>query len=215
MMKKQRVIQWILILCVVGGISYIILNVLYEQQTEKKIKEELSNYTVEKNQVNMVPENIMQSSETALLKNLVPQEYMGYTVCAMLRIPAIELETYVLKNYSKQALTVSVVKYWGANPNEIGNFCVAGHNFIYDHMFKNLKKLKVGDTIYIIDNQHGEVAYEVYDIFQVTPKEVDCLYQATEGKRETTLITCTNDSQQRVIVKARESLQREEKKNEV
>lgn len=215
MMKKQRAIQWILIACVVGGISYIILNVFYEQQTESKIKQELSDYTVEKNNANMVQENIVESEETTSFKNLVPQEYMGYTICAKLKIPAIELETYVLKNYSKQALTVSVVKYWGANPNEIGNFCVAGHNFIYDHMFKNLKKLKVGDTIYIIDNQHGEVAYEVYDIFQVTPKEVDCLSQETEGKRETTLITCTNDSQKRVIVKAKESLQREEKKNEV
>ena len=71
-------------------------------------------------------------------------------------------------------------------------------------MFKNLKKLSVGDNLFIIDNDIGRVEYEIFDIYKVSPNDVACLSQETNGKREVTLITCTNDSKERIIVKARE-----------
>ena len=46
--------------------------------------------------------------------------------------------------------------------------------------------------------------YEVYDKFVVAPDDLECTSQLTNGLKEVTLITCTNDSSQRVIVKARE-----------
>ena len=55
--------------------------------------------------------------------------YKGYEVIAKLEIPKIELETYVLSEYSVQALNVSVTKFYGGEPNQIGNFCIAGHNY--------------------------------------------------------------------------------------
>lgn len=38
----------------------------------------------------------------------------------------------------------------------------------------------------------------------VEPNDKSCTSQWTDGKREVTLITCTNDSSLRVVVKARE-----------
>ena len=46
--------------------------------------------------------------------------------------------------------------------------------------------------------------YEVYDKFIVNPDELECTSQKTNGRREITLITCTNDNKQRYIIKARE-----------
>ena len=43
-----------------------------------------------------------------------------------------------------------------------------------------------------------------YDIYTVEPEDVKCLSQETEGNLEVTLITCTNDSKRRIIVKAKE-----------
>ena len=134
----------------------------------------------------------------------VIKTYKGYKVTAKLEIPEIDLETYVLENYSINALNVSVTKYWGADPNEEGNFCIAGHNFVRKNMFRNLKKLKEGDKLYILDNNVGKVEYEIYDIYKVDPKDTSCLSQDTNGKKEVTLITCTIDSKKRIIVKARE-----------
>ena len=45
---------------------------------------------------------------------------------------------------------------------------------------------------------------EIYNKYNVDPEDVSCLEQKTKGKNEITLITCTDDSKQRVIVKAKE-----------
>lgn len=137
-------------------------------------------------------------------KEEIIQKYKGFEVAAKLEIPAIELETYILKNFSESALNVSVTKFWGVNPNEIGNLCVAGHNFKNKNMFRNLKKLKVGDTLTISDNDVGKVEYIIYDIYRVSPDDISCLSQDTNNLKVVTLITCTSNSKERIIVKARE-----------
>lgn len=136
-------------------------------------------------------------------KEKIIETYKGYDVCAKLEIPKISLETYVLKNYSTYVLNVSVTKFWGADPNEVGNFCIAGHNFQNKNMFRNLKNLEIGDKLFVTDNNIGKVEYEIYNMNTVLPNNVDCLSQETNYK-EVTLITCTNDSKKRIIVKAKE-----------
>ena len=42
----------------------------------------------------------------------------------------------------------------------------------------------------------------VYNKYEVVPEDLSCTSQLTDGKKEITLITCTNDSKKRVIVKA-------------
>ena len=73
-------------------------------------------------------------------------------------------------------------------------------------MFRNLKNLSIGDNLFIIDNKKGRVEYEIFDIYIVNPKDVACLSQETKGEKQVTLITCTNDSKERIIVKAREKV---------
>ena len=71
-------------------------------------------------------------------------------------------------------------------------------------MFRNLKNLEIGDILFVSSNEVGKVEYEIYDIYTVNPEDVTCLSQDTEGRLEITLITCTNDSKKRIIVKAKE-----------
>ena len=49
-----------------------------------------------------------------------------------------------------------------------------------------------------------KIEYAVYDKYEVLPEDDSCTNQNTNGKKEVTLITCTNNSKKRVIVKARE-----------
>ena len=72
-------------------------------------------------------------------------------------------------------------------------------------MFSNLKKLEIGEKIYVTDNDIGEVEYTIYNIEKVIPENVECLDQDTKN-REVTLITCTSDSSLRIIVQAKENL---------
>ena len=66
------------------------------------------------------------------------------------------------------------------------------------------KNIIVGDNLFIIDNNIGRIEYEIYNIYKVLPDDVGCLSQETNGEKEVTLITCTNDSSKRIIVKAKE-----------
>lgn len=135
-------------------------------------------------------------------KGEVKEEYRGYPVCARLEIPSISLDISILKEYSKKALAKSATKFWGAEPNQKGNFCVAGHNT--KNVFYDIKNLEIGDTLFISDKTVGKVEYEVFKIEKVEPKEVRVLDPVTTGEKEVTLITCTNDGTKRVIIKAKE-----------
>ena len=64
-----------------------------------------------------------------IVKENIIEKYKDYEVVAKLEIPKIKLETYVLKEFSNKSLEASVVKFWGPEPNDIGNLCIAGHNF--------------------------------------------------------------------------------------
>lgn len=194
--KSRTIINFILVILIFGIITYLRI----ETNSEKNIKQ-ANNYEV-KNVVTST--NNIKENEKVYSKEEVIKEYKGYEVDSKLEIPKIELETYILKDFSKETLNMSVTKFWGCKPNTIGNYCIAGHNFKNKNMFHNLKKLKRNDNLFIIDNKVGKVEYEVYDVYKVFPEDTSCLEQETNGKKEVTLITCTSDSEERIIVKATE-----------
>lgn len=190
--------------------KYKIKKIIYENliQNNSVYENSIQNNTANEKQIgidfNMVVENSNINNIGKNKDNKIIDRYKGYDVIAKLEIPRIELETYVLEDFSKEALNVSVTKFWGPNPNCIGNFCVAGHNFKNKNMFSKLKKLEVGDSIFLEDNSKGKQEYLVYKINTVFPDDVSCLSQETNGVREITLITCTTDSKKRIIINANE-----------
>lgn len=170
--------------------------------TEKKLVTQIEE--INQDNIGVDKEKVEKANTKEYPKVEIEKTYKGYHVCAKLEIPAISLVTNVLKNYSTSALNVSVTKFWGVDPNQIGNFCVAGHNFKNKNMFRNLKKLNVGDRLFVTDEKIGKVEYEIFDIYKVFPEDISCLTSSIAGEREVTLITCTTDSKQRIIVKAKE-----------
>ena len=194
--KSRTIINFILVILIFGIITYLRI----ETNSEKNIKQ-ANNYEV-KNVVTST--NNIKENEKVYSKEEVIKEYKGYEVDSKLEIPKIELETYILKDFSKETLNISVTKFWGCKPNTIGNYCIAGHNFKNKNMFHDLKKLEKQDNLFIIDNKVGKVEYEIYDVYKVFPEDTSCLEQETNGKKEVTLITCTSDSEERIIVKATE-----------
>ena len=176
--------------------------------TKNAEKEEMSKENSEQKSAETIEtekekENNVDNNKSKDIENEeVISEYKGYPVIAKLEIPKIELETYVISEYSEKALGVSVTKFYGGNPNEVGNFCIAGHNYITKNMFHDIKKLSNKDEIILTDLKGNSIEYEVYLIETVEPTETKCLSQKTNGRVELTLITCTTDSSKRIIVKA-------------
>ena len=209
---KRKIINIVLVLIIFSIFTFLgieeikELNVKNKNYDTQNISTKINNvYDKEKiEDGNKSNNEEKEKIKTNYEKEEIIKEYKGYDVLAKLEIPKINLETYVLKTYSSKALEISVVKFWGAEPNTIGNFCIAGHNFKNKNMFHNLKELNIGDNLFIIDNNIGKVEYEIYNIYKVYPEDVSSLSQETQGEKQVTLITCTNNSSKRIIVKARE-----------
>ena len=129
-----------------------------------------------------------------------------YYAIATINIPKLEWdEPYpILDHWSNDLLKISPCKYHGADPNEVGNFCIVGHNYRNSLFFSKVPTLENGDSIEITDNYGRKINYIVYDKHVVNEDNTKDTSQVTHGKKEITIITCTNDSKNRVIVKARE-----------
>ena len=149
-------------------------------------------------------EPISEKKKTIKFGTYTASDGKKYTTVGTIKIPKISVEYPILSETSVSWLKVSPCKFWGANPNEVGNLCIAGHNYRNKKFFSKVPKLVVGDIIEITDLDGKTVKYSVYDKYTVDPDNTDCTSQLTNGKKIVTLITCTDDSKQRVIVQAEE-----------
>ena len=129
-----------------------------------------------------------------------------YETIGIVKIPKINVNYPILAQTTNvEVMKVSPYKFWGADPNEVGNLCIIGHNYIRKGVFfSDVPSLVVGDIVEIQDLSQRTIEYEVYDIHTVDPNDRSDTTQYTNGKKEVTLITCTNDATQRVIVKCTE-----------
>ena len=119
-----------------------------------------------------------------------------YSRIAIINIPSIKLTYPVLSTFNDALLKISPCKYWGCDPNEVGNFCIVAHNYRNAKFFSKVPNLT--------DLSGRKIKYQVYDKYVVSEKDHSCSSQETDGRKEITLITCTDDSKNRVIVKATE-----------
>ena len=137
-------------------------------------------------------------------KTYTSKDGVKYTTEAILKIPKINIEYPVLSAASDALLFVSLNKYWGPQPNEVGNYCIVGHYYENGKMFGKLHKLKNGDKAELTDLSGNTLKYQVYNKYVVEPTDTRCTSQLTDGRKELTLITCTNGGKQRLVVKLRQ-----------
>lgn len=191
--KRSNLVRKILRIAIVFILALLIMNMAYGMYKENQISlKEESNQNIVENS------NILIASISSVD---IPDTYKGFDVIATLEAPTIGLDTNVLEKYTTEGLKVCASKYWGPEPNEVGNFCIAGHNYDEENMFNHLIDLQIGDILYLTDKEHGKCKYKIYDIYRVKPQNTEPLSQDTENV-ELTLITCVNYSRNRLIVKA-------------
>lgn len=191
----------ILKLIIVFVIFIILGNTLYGIYKEMTLSEKPQS-------IGSIQNNLYDSEKTnqKIEYETILKEYKGYRVTAKLTIPKIDLETYVFQEYDEEAMWICPTKYYGPEPNEEGNFCIAAHNYDKENMFNNIINLKLGDEIYLSDNKNGKIKYKVYDVYKAKPTDNTPLEQDTNGQVEITLITCSDYSSKRIIVKARKEV---------
>ena len=182
---------------------------------EAKVLPELANQTVVWTSSNeaiakvvdgvITPVKVTAEEETVEIPSVhiaTSNDGTDYYTIATINIPKINVNYPILSETTTELLKISPCKFWGADPNQVGNFCIVGHNYRNSLFFSKVPTLEYGDIIEITDLSGKTVQYSVYNKYIVNPDDTTCTTQLTNGRTEITLITCTNDSKQRYVIKA-------------
>lgn len=167
----------------------------YEERTEEKKVNEIA----EDNEV-ITDKSHEQSSNT--YKNKGNKNNNSATknqeVIGILKISSINLKAPIVNG--EENLNYVVAKYKNSpNFGENGNTILAAHNNMKGSIFRNLYKVKIGDTVEV--QKDNEVfKYQITQREIVKPNDPSLLTQDL-SKKEITLITCTNRAKQRLILK--------------
>lgn len=172
-----------------------------EEEISKEIEPTVDNNIVEEE----IPEEIPEAPKTIIY---TASNGKQYDVIATLNIPSLGIEYPILSTTTTGLLKVSLTKYWGANPNEVGNMVVIGHNYKNSKFFGKLPNIELGAIVKITDLTGKILDYKVYDTYVIDPSDNACTSQLTNGQTEITLITCYYENgsahaTKRFVVKAR------------
>ena len=130
--------------------------------------------------------------------------YKGIKVAGVIEIPKTKVKYNVLDDPSAKAMEVGITIIYGPGLNQTGNTVLAGHNYRNGTFFSNNNKLSSGDKIYITDLLGKKVTYTIYKKYKTDPNDFSYATRNTNGKREISLTTCTDDSSARIIIWAKE-----------
>lgn len=127
-------------------------------------------------------------------------------VIGIIKIDKLKLNYPILSESSEELLKIAPCRFAGPLPNEIGNLCIAGHNYIDNTFFAKISSLEADDEIEIYGNNGSHVSYYVTDKKEVSSDDMSCTSQDTNGKRIVTLMTCNSLKQTRRIITAYEKI---------
>lgn len=218
--KVLTVILIVVIIGIVGTMGYFVYDIFEANSTNNKqqeVVEEFSGTIIEqefdsspddnKPTENVVVENPLDSIGSIEVPNTQAPEkiYMeGYEVMGTIEIPKTGLKVPVLEEVTKKSLETSVAILYGVGLNQPGNTTIVGHNYRNGLFFSDNKKLSKNDVVRITDQTGNTITYVIYDIYQTTPSDAKYMQRDTQGSREISLSTCTDDSSARLIILARE-----------
>ena len=220
--KKFYKISFMISIFVIIVLTSISIYAEYDKARNEDISQDiLSEMTVENEQIaeetqeddvwKIIVESVPDSDENMASKtqNLDYGTYTAsngktYQTVGTISIPSIKVNYPILAETTVALLKISPCKFYGPNPNEVGNLCIAGHNYKNNQFFSKVPDLVAGDVIEITDLSGKTIKYSVYDKYVVVPEDTSCTSQLTDGKKIVTLITCTDDNKERVIVQAKE-----------
>lgn len=224
--KTLTVILIIVIILIVGLLIFFGIDVYRKYYIETAAGEAVGEFQNKVNQIVTKPpeENVILNDITpnvdlnTIYQNTTSNSndsesgtgvtYMGFDVIGTIEIPAIDIEYPIIPEYQNgiKALNVGIVVLYpaGSKINQVGNTVFAGHNYRNGTFFSNNKKLKNGDKVYITDTSGEKVTYEIYHKYETSTSDSEYMNRDTNGKREISLSTCTDDTTRRLIIWAKE-----------
>lgn len=184
----------------------IIENDVEENIIEEPEEEPIQEETQQEEQPQETQETQQQSTTPVKKSPTVKRTKKGtkYYLIGRIIIPKININYSIISECTNELMNYGITKFWGSDPNEVGNMVLVAHNYRNDgKYFSRLHYVTEGDTIQIKDLYDRTFTYKVYQTMIIDPNDTTCTSQLTNGNIECTLITCYNKGTQRYAVKAR------------
>lgn len=194
--KKFNIILSFSLLIIVIGIFAFIFSKYQILEKEKVSKNLISNYSIQ-----TLYNNSTNYETNSTLLSLTSNNPF---IIGIIQIDKIDLLYPILSTTTEELLKISPCKFYGPMPNEIGNLCIAGHNYVNNKQFGKVNYLDMNDIIKIFDLNGNYIDYKIYSKTEISATDLSCTNQNTNGAKEITLITCNNIKGNRTCIKAKQ-----------
>lgn len=196
--KKIFIIQFFLCLIVMLiAIMIYFISKYNAVENEKVSKQLMNNFSITTLYAN-------QTTNSAVTPINITENLDSPFVIGLIKIDKIKLMYPILSITTNEFLKIAPCRFEGPLPNQIGNLCIAGHNYVDNKLFSNVHKLQEGDVIQIYGLDGNVLEYIVFFKTEVANTDLTYTSQETNNTKQITLITCNNVLGTRVIVQAKE-----------
>ena len=191
---KNRKYQLQFIISVIISIAFLfaLFWKLYQNHEQEKIsKELLNNYQLVS----------LYSNNTQYDTNKIISDIKNPFVIGMIQIDKLQLSYPILSETNDELLKISVCRFSGPMPNEVGNLCIVGHNYLDNRFFSRLDELSKGDIISVYGLSGQKQDYHVSKKYTINADDLSCTNNT--NNKIITLLTCDNlDADKRLVIQA-------------
>ena len=175
----------------VCSISLCAYNVYDSYRSYFVSKQKMNAYHVVKTSVGSIPDYILNPD-----MDMPEVDVDGISCIGTLEIPRLDLNLCVTSTFSDENMKQLPCRYYGSIYKN--NMVIVAHNYWFH--FGRLNTLKSGDEVIFTDVSGNCFKYSVDAMDVVSPESVA---EVTNGKWPLTLVTCTLDSQNRIVVRCK------------
>lgn len=211
------ILMLIIILAVIGLVGYLgydfLINYFAQKDAENAVDEFEQQFANEQEEVKTneqentitTPEPQNTNHNNGSNKQGTTVTYRDYNMIGTIQIPKIKLKSPIVDKVTPKSISAAVAVLYGPGLNQVGNTVIVGHNYRNGTFFSNNKKLVVGDKIYVTDQTGKKIEYTITNTYITSDTDFDYATRDTQGKREISLSTCTEDVKKRLVIWAREN----------
>jgi len=202
--KEKKIRKYLLILIGIFFILFGLISLTYKYVKElnlKKIEEKSIELYLEKENTQEEQEETIEQEDIKVEKK---EEQVIIDYIGVIEIPKINLKKGIVSsdskynNVNKSIYTISNSTF--PNEEEISHIILAGHSGnSYISYFRNLKKLKKDDLIYLYYNNQTYI-YSVSKTYEV--EKTGSIAVGIYAKDAMTLITCVDNSNKQLVIVA-------------
>lgn len=172
----------------------------YNETLYNNIYNEYNDYFINEEEINTedIDLNILEQHTN----NLTNENNSDSNVIGKIVIPSIQIDYPILRCTTDELLKIAPTKLCGPDINEKGNLCIIGHNYHNSNFFSKLNQINIGDNVVLTNaDNKSELTYVANKIYVISKNDLSVLNQQNDKEIELTLITCTNNKNERLIVK--------------